>query len=277
MIEYLGNISQHLGLPINSASHGLMIDNMIGWTHWLMLILFLGWGIYLIITILKFNEKVHPKADYAGVKSHYSQYAEYGVIIMEAFLLIGLSIPLYSQIKTTLPKDNEVHHVRVIAQQFAWNIHYPGDDGKFGKTNIKLVNEESNPIGLDRNSSFGADDIVSLNQMHLPINKQVMIHLSSKDVIHSFGIPEMRIKQDAVPGMTIPFFFTPTMTSADFLNEIEGTLREGMGYEIACAQLCGNSHYRMRGYVTVETASEFDAWLSQEAEYLEDEDEDDDW
>ena len=88
MIEYLGNISQHLGLPINSASHGLMIDNMIGWTHWLMLILFLGWGIYLIITIFKFNEKVHPNADYAGVKSHYSQYVEYGVILWKHFYLL---------------------------------------------------------------------------------------------------------------------------------------------------------------------------------------------
>ena len=279
MIEYLGNLSQYLGLPINSSSHGPMIDSMIGWTHWLMLFLFVGWGIYLIITIIKFSEKSNPKADYNGVQSHYSQYAEYGVIIFEAFLLIGLSIPLYSQIKTSIPNDDEVHHIRVIAQQFAWNIHYPGADGKFGKTNINMVDEESNPIGIDRNSSFGADDIISLNQMHLPLNKQVMIHLSSKDVIHSFGIPEMRIKQDAIPGMTIPFFFTPTMTSAEFLQKIKGTSREGMGYEIACAQLCGNAHYRMRGYVTVETEEEFNAWLAEQADYIEDDedDEDDDW
>ena len=140
-----------------------------------------------------------------------------------------------------------------------------------------MVDEESNPIGLDRSSSFGADDIVSINQMHLPVNKQVMIHLSSKDVIHSFGIPEMRIKQDAVPGMTIPFFFTPTMTTTELLNKIKGSKREGKGYEIACAQLCGNSHYRMRGYVTVETEAEYNTWLSQQAEYLEEEGDDEDW
>ena len=275
IIENLGKLSDHLGLPINSASHGLMIDNMIGWTHLLMFLLFIGWGIYLIIAIVKFNSKANPKADYHGVQSHYSQYAEYGVIIFEAFLLIGLSIPLYAQLKTTLPED-DIHHVRVVAQQFAWNIHYPGEDGKFGSTNIDLVDEESNPIGLDRSSAFGADDIVSINQMHLPVNKQVMIHLSSKDVIHSFGIPEMRIKQDAIPGMTIPFFFTPTMTSAEFLEKIKGTAREGMGYEIACAQLCGNSHYRMRGHVTIDTEAEYNAWLEEQAEYIDDED-DDDW
>ena len=277
MLEYLGNISNHLGLPINAASHGLMIDSMIGWVHWLMLVLFVGWGIYLIITVIKFSAKANPKADYNGVQSHYSQYAEYGVLIFEAFLLIGLSIPLYSQLKTSLPSDDDVHHIRIIAQQFAWNIHYPGPDGNFGKTNINLVDEESNPIGLDRSSSFAADDIVSINQMHLPINKQVLIHLSSKDVIHSFGIPEMRIKQDAIPGMTIPFFFTPTMTTKELLKKIKGSKREGKGYEIACAQLCGNSHYRMRGYVTVETEAEYNTWLSQQAEYLEEEGDDEDW
>jgi len=276
MLEKVGQISEYLGLPINSASHGHMIDNMIGWVHWLMLFLFAGWGIYLIITVFKFRSSANPKADYHGVKSHYSQYAEYGVIIFEAFLLIGLSIPLYSQLKTSLPDDNSVHHVRVIAQQFAWNIHYPGIDGKFGKTNIDLVDEESNPIGLDRSSEYGADDIVTINQMHLPVNKQVMVHLSSKDVIHSFGVPEMRIKQDAIPGMTIPFFFTPTMTTTEFLEKIKGTAREGKGYEIACAQLCGNSHYRMRGYVVIDTEEEYASWLSEQAEYIEEED-DDDW
>jgi len=275
MIEYLGNFSDYLGLPINASSHGYMIDNMIGWVHWVMLILFVGWGIYLIIAVIKFSEKANPKADYHGVQSHYSQYVEYGVIIIEAFLLIGLSIPLYAQIKTSLPSDNEVHHIRVIAQQFAWNIHYPGEDGKFGDTDIDLVDEESNPIGLVRDGS-GSDDIVTINQMHLPVNKQVMIHLSSKDVIHSFGIPEMRIKQDAVPGMTIPFFFTPTMTTDDFLQKIKGSIRDGKGYEIACAQLCGNSHYRMRGFLTVESEDEFNGWLEEEAEYLEEGD-DDDW
>ena len=104
-----------------------------------------------------------------------------------------------------------------------------------------------------------------------------MIHLSSMDVIHSFGIPEMRIKQDAIPGMTIPFFFTPTMTSAEFLTLIKGTIREGMGYEIACAQLCGNSHYFMRGFVTIDTESQYNSWLVEQAEYLEDDDDNDDW
>ena len=300
MIEYFGNLSDHLGLPVNAVSHGFMMDMVLGWVHWVMFILFAGWGIYLIITLIKFNSKSNPKADYNGVQSHYSQFAEIGVIVIEAFLLVGLSIPLWSQMRTTVPDADEAVQIRVIAQQFAWNIHYPGADGEFGDMDIKLVDEESNPIGLVRDGN-GADDIVTLNQMHLPVNQQVLIYLSSKDVIHSFGIPEMRVKQDALPGMTIPVYFTPTMTSAEFINKIKDTNRyspsgnymglgqetweifseekknEFRGFQIACAQLCGNSHYKMRGFVTVETEEEFNAWLEEEAEYLEEEDEDDDW
>jgi cytochrome c oxidase subunit 2 len=275
MIEYLGKLSDHLGLPVDASSHGFVIDMMLGWVHWVMFILFAGWGLYLIITVIKFNSKVNPKADYNGVQSHYSQYAEIGIIVIEAFLLVGLSIPLWSQLRTTVPDPDKALQIRVIAQQFAWNIHYPGSDGEFGDSDIQLVDEESNPIGLVREGN-GADDIVTLNQMHLPVNQQVLIYLSSKDVIHSFGIPEMRVKQDALPGMTIPVYFTPTMTSAEFLDEIKGSAREGKGYEIACAQLCGNSHYRMRGFLTVESEDEFNSWLEEEAEYLEEGD-DDDW
>ena len=79
------------------------------------------------------------------------------------------------------------------------------------------------------------------------------MHISSKDVIHGFSLPEMRVKQDAVPGMQIPIYFTPTLTSDDFLKKIKGTAREGRGYEIACAQLCGNQHYSMRGYMTIHS------------------------
>ena len=281
MIEFFGKLGEHLGFPINASEHGLVIDHMNGWIHWLMLILFIGWGIFFIYTLYKFglNNK-NEMADYEGVKSHYSTYVEYGVILFEVFLLIAFAMPVWSMVKTNLPDiDNDTIEIRVIAQQFAWNIHYPGADGKFGKTNIDLVDEESNPVGLDRESINGADDIVKVNQLHIPVNKDIMIYLSSKDVIHSFSLPEMRVKQDAIPGITVPVFFKATLTSDDFIKKLEGTKRNELdqkGYEIACAQLCGNSHYRMKGYMTVETIEEYESWLEEQAEYLE-ADDDDDW
>ena len=201
---------------------------------------------------------------------------------MEAFLLVSFAIPLWSLTKTDIPDTTEdTVEVRVVAQQFAWNIHYPGADGKFGRTYASLIDEEINPNGLDRSSPNGADDIVTLNQMHLPVDNQTIIYLSSKDVIHSLSLPEMRVKQDAIPGMTIPVFFTPIMTSSEFLETIKGTAREGMGYEISCAQLCGNSHYRMRGYLTVHEENGFESWLDEQAAEMEEEEndwgDDDDW
>ena len=275
MIEFLNN---YLGLPFPASEHALKLDYMNSWVHWLMLILFVGWGAFFIFTVIKFRAKANSKADYNGVKSNFSKYAEVGIVVFEAFLLIGFAYPIWSELKTDVPKVTEdTVQVRVIAQQFAWNCHYPGEDGKFGPTKPELVDEETNPVGLDRSSPAGADDIVTINQLHLPVNKMAMIYLTSKDVIHSFALPEMRVKQDAIPGMSIPIFFTPTKTSAEFLEEIKGTGREGKGYEIACAQLCGNSHYRMRGFLTVDTDEEFEAFLAEEAEYLEEEEDDEDW
>jgi len=275
MIEFLNN---YLGLPFPASEHALKLDYMNSWVHWLMLILFVGWGAFFIFTVIRFRAKANSKADYNGVKSNFSKYAEVGIVVFEAFLLIGFAYPIWSELKTDVPKVTEdTVQVRVIAQQFAWNCHYPGEDGKFGPTKPELVDEETNPVGLDRSSPAGADDIVTINQLHLPVNKLAMIYLTSKDVIHSFALPEMRVKQDAIPGMSIPVFFTPNKTSAEFLEEIKGTGREGKGYEIACAQLCGNSHYRMRGFLTVDTDEEFEAFLAEEAEYLEEEEDDEDW
>ena len=276
MIELLGKLSNYLGLPSVGSSHGLEMDYMNGWVHWLMLILFVGWGAFFIFTVIKFRAGAHATANYDGVKSHFSRYVETVIIVFEAVLLVGFAYPIWSELKTDVPIITEdTVEVRVIAQQFAWNCHYPGVDGKFGITRPELVDEETNPVGIDRSSPTGADDIVTINQLHLPVDKLAMIYLSSKDVIHSFSLPEMRVKQDAIPGMSIPFFFTPTKTSTDFLEEIKGSARDGKGYEIACAQLCGNSHYRMRGYLTVDSDEEFNTWLESEAEYIEDEDEDD--
>tara|TARA_B100000029_G_scaffold472492_1_gene513048 strand:- start:153 stop:980 length:828 start_codon:yes stop_codon:yes gene_type:complete len=275
MIKFL---NEKLGLPVMASSHGLELDYMNSWVHWLMIVLFVGWGVFFIYTLIKFRSGANPSANYEGVTSPISQYAEYGVIAFEAFLLIAFAYPIWASVKTNVPTIGpDTVELRVVAQQFAWNIHYPGADGKFGESRTELVDEEVNPVGLDRSSPYGADDIVTINQLHLPVNKQAMIYLSSKDVIHSFSLPEMRVKQDAIPGMTIPVFFTPTMTSAEFLEEIKGTAREGKGYEIACAQLCGNSHYRMRGFMTVETEEEFAAFLEEEALYLSEEEDDEDW
>ena len=272
------DILRNFGLPISISSNSPAIDEVIVLTHWLMLLLFVGWGSFFIISLVKFRKSKNPEADYLGVKSHMSSVFEVGVALIEIILLIGFSFPIWANRVNDVPTSNEgVVHVRVVAQQYAWNIHYPGPDGVFGNLKSELVDEVSNPIGLDRSSFGSSDDFFTINQFHIPANKKIRVDLSSKDVIHSFKLPELRVAQDAIPGMSIPVHFEATMTSDQFLKKMVGTPREGKGLEISCPQLCGLGHYRMRGYLTVDTEEEYDDWLNLQAEYLLEENEDDEW
>ena len=272
MLELL----RDLGLPVVAAStQGPAIDNIISIVHWLMLILFVGWGAYFIYALIKFKASSNPKADYHGVRSHFSSYVEGGVAIVEIVLLFGFAFPIWASRVNDVPQGPDAVQIRVIGQQFAWNIHYPGDDGVFGKTSVDLVDEAENPIGLDRSDEFAKDDIFTINQLHIPVNTPINISLSTKDVIHNFKLPELRVSQDAIPGMEIPVWFEATMTTNEFLNSTVGTGREGKGFEIACAQLCGLGHYRMKGYMTVHNNEGYLEWLEDQKQYIVDDE--DDW
>ena len=154
-------------------------------------------------------------ANYTGVKSHTSSYLEVAVAVVEAILLFGFSIPLWAARVDHMPPESEALVVQVTGEQFAWNVHYAGPDGVFGRTDIKLIDLQSNPLGLDRSDPAAKDDVTTLNQLYLPVNKPIIVKLRSKDVIHSFGVPEFRVKQDAVPGLTIPIWFVPNVTTAE--------------------------------------------------------------
>ncbi len=273
MIELL----HKFGLPINMSIQGRGIDEVNAITHWLMLVLFVGWGGFFIVTLIKFRASKNDKADYDGVKSHMSSLLEAAVAVIEILVLFGFAFPIWANRVNNVPSPSESLHIRIIAQQFAWNIHYPGADGKFGEVRPELVDEQENPIGLDRESENAEDDFFTINQLHIPAHEKIRIDLTSKDVIHSFGLPELRVKQDAIPGMSIPVHFEATMTSDEFLKTTIGTAREGQGLEIACAQLCGLGHYRMKGFLTVHNEEDYQAWLDEQAEYLLESEEDDDW
>ena len=274
MLELL----QYFGLPlVNASTQGPAIDNIISIVHWLMAVLFVGWGVFFIYTLIRFRASKNPKADYHGVKSHFSSYLEIVIAVIEVGLLFGFAFPIWASRINDVPKGPDTVQIRVVAQQFAWNIHYPGPDGVFGKSSTDLVDEAENPIGLDRSDEFAKDDIFTVNQLHIPVNTPINISLSSKDVLHSFGLPEFRVKQDAVPGMEIPVWFEATMTTEEFLETTKGSAREGKGFEIACAQLCGLGHYRMKGFLTVHDDEGYAAWLDEEAAYLEEEGDNDDW
>ncbi len=241
-----------LGLPTQASAHAAEIDQMIVLLHWLMAFLFVGWGIFFIYTLFRFRQSKNPTADYTGVTSHASSYVEIAVAVVEAVLLIGFAVPAWAHRVNAIPPEEESTVVNVIAKQFEWHAQYPGADGKFGKRSIDLITP-TNAIGLDRSDPNGRDDIHTINQLNLPVDKPVIVYLTSQDVIHSFGLNTMRVKQDVIPGMEIPVWWVPTVTG---------------DYEINCSQLCGLGHYRMRGFMTVMTETDFQSWLDEEASLI---------
>jgi len=254
-------------LPEIASEHGAALDHTLGLVHLLMLVLFVGWGSFFVYVLVRFRRKRHPVASYTGVTSHTSTWLEGAVAVAEALLLVGLSMPLWAERVDRFPPPEESTRVRVVAEQFAWNVHYPGPDGLFGRTDISLIDLQSNPLGLDRDDPAAKDDVTTVNQLHLPVDRPVLVQLTSKDVIHSFALQEMRVKQDAVPGVSIPVWFVPKVTTEEM------RARKGnpeWNYEISCAQLCGLGHYRMRGYLTIDTAEEYARWMDEQEALLGD-------
>ncbi len=139
--------------------------------------------------------------------------------------------------------------IHVMAQQFAWNFHYPGADGQFGKSIFKRVNNSgTDPFSLDESDPAYADDVVTA-VLAVPVNEEIELTLYAKDVIHSFFVRELRIKQDLVPGMRIPIHFTA---------------KEAGDYELACFELCGLGHQRMRSFLKVMARPDYEKWLADQ-------------
>jgi cytochrome c oxidase subunit 2 len=243
----------YLGLPVEASTHAGDIDRMLVLVHWLMLVLFVGWGAFFVFVLFRFRRSANPKASYVGAKGKFAKSTEIAVAIVEIVLLVFYAIPAWAtRVKAFPAAESGAVVVRVVGEQFAWNVHYPGPDGKFGRTDPKLVSAD-NPIGLDRTDPDAKDDITTINQLNLPVDRPVLVHLSSKDVIHSFGLYEMRVKQDAVPGLDIPVWFIP-----DRIGE----------YEITCSQLCGLGHYRMRGFLNIKSSADYQKFLDDEGKAL---------
>jgi len=165
------------------------------------------------------------------------------VMFYFAFKALGL----WAQVTSPAPADAFV--VEVTAQQFAWNVRYPGPDGIFGRTDVRLVDPTAlNFIGLDKSDPGAADDVTMQNQLYLPEGRPVRVRLRSLDVIHSFFLPNFRVKQDAVPGMTTETWFVP---------------RKAGDSEIACAEHCGANHFRMRGFLHVVAPGDLETRIKE--------------
>lgn len=251
------DINKLLGLPELASEHGADVDKLIIYVHYLMVLLFIGWSAYFVYTLLRFRRGRNPKASYTGVTSHASSYMEVAVAAVEVLLLVGFAVPLWARVVDKFPPENESVQIRVTARQFNWMARYSGPDGKFGKQDVKYVSAE-NPLGLYQkdaaakaNDPEGNDDVsVESGEMAVPVNKPVITSVTSLDVIHSFKVPPLRVTQDAIPGLRIPIHFVATKTNT---------------FQITCAQLCGNGHSNMKGWLKVLSEPEFAEWMKSKS------------
>jgi cytochrome c oxidase subunit II len=248
MIEWFAQ--KILLMPALYSSTGRGVDELIVYVHWLMLALFVGWMVYFFYAIYRFSSARNPRADYEGVKSHASNYIELTVAGIEAVLLVGIAVPIWARNMSHLPAADKSTVIQVCAQQYAWNVLYPGPDNDFGDESMSLVSD-TNVFGLDYTDKETHDDFQKLNEIHCVVNKPVVIYVTSKDVIHSLKINAMRICQDAIPGLRIPVWFTPDKTGR---------------YQINCAQLCGPGHSSMSdGFLIVQSQADYDKWTAAQS------------
>ncbi|WP_188758016.1 cytochrome C oxidase subunit II [Edaphobacter acidisoli] len=226
-------------LPVDASAHGPALDRQLLLSLWIVLALFTLAHVILLGGLAA--RRHHPQKSVWQI--------EYLPLVALAALFAVLTIRaerLWAATRYTGASLTALQ-VEVTGVQFAWYFRYPGVDGTFGRVRPELVAPgEGNPLGLDPADSHSADDVVS-SQLMLPVGREVDLAIRSQDVIHGFSVPEMRLKQNAVPGETIHIHFTPTKT---------GT------YAILCTQVCGLGHYRMNANLRVVTPEEFDSWLA---------------
>jgi len=215
-------------LPPNFSTQGTQIDTL----FWIILVI-TGIAFVLVeVGIVWFAFKYRKREGNRAHYTHGNKRLEIVWTAIPAIVLVFLGIysgTIWAGIRgaDSFPQDGLT--LKVVAKQFEWNVTYPGPDGTLET----------------------ADDFTVRNQFHIPVDEPVTVRLESEDVIHSFFIPELRVKQDAVPGMTIPIWFVATQTA-----EIQ----------IGCAELCGTGHYRMRASVTIHDAASFATWLSEQTQ-----------
>jgi cytochrome c oxidase subunit 2 len=242
-------IARPYWFPPLASVHGLQIDQVFG-----AVLLVTGIAFVVVQGLLGFFvARYGQKGNERGAYWHDNPKAEAILLIGTAVILtvlVFMGQRVWANIYFADQPANPLI-IEVVGQQFNWNFHYPGPDGAFGRTDPKYISDVD-AFGLDPNDPAGKDDYISVALMHIIKDRPVLLRIRSNDVIHSFFLPNFRLKQDAVPGMKIEVWFTPN--TQNFQEN---------AYEIACAELCGLGHYKMKGFLTVDPdEATLNTWLA---------------
>lgn len=250
--------------PQGSASvEGEKIDLMLYITIAVTGSVFIVTQVLLFWFVFKYQEKDGQKAFYFP---HNNKLELLWTTVPAIFLTVLVVFGLKYWFKMTAPAPADAVVVEITGHQFAWDMRYPGTDGKLGKKNYKLYNQPSgNTLGVDFEDPESWDDLHT-TEMHLPVGKPVKLVINAMDVIHDVGLSHFRMKMDAVPGIPTTMWFTPKYTTEEMKKR---TGNPNFVYEISCDQMCGKGHFSMRGVIIVQSEVDYKNWLAQQKpEYL---------
>ncbi|HWG57846.1 MAG TPA: hypothetical protein VN661_02240 [Candidatus Acidoferrales bacterium] len=236
--------------PSSITAIGDQVDRQYALTLWITGAIFVLAQLGFAWAILRFRDRGQRARFVPG-----NSRLEFAWTVAAIILFLGLGVlgrRAWAESRFTPPSAGAIQ-VEVTESQFVFNFRYPGPDGKFGRLDPRLISPSTgNPLGLDDNDPAARDDVV-VPQLTVPVNRQIALLIRSQDVVHNFFVRELRLQEDAVPGMIISVHFTP-----DRLGR----------YEIVCTQLCGLGHYRMHSYLNVVAASDYQAFLNQQQQAL---------
>jgi cytochrome c oxidase subunit 2 len=242
-----------------ASDHGDKIDTMMNITIVITGIVFLLTQILLFWFSYKYQHSEKRKAYYYPHNTNW-EILWTTVPAIALCVLVGFGLYYWYQITGDAPKN--ALQVEVTGKQFNWIYRYPGKDNTFGKKYFRNIDEKnSNDLGLIWDDKAAQDDIVNTDALYIIKGQPVKINIFSRDVIHNVGLAHFRMKMDAVPGTPTTMFFTPKFTT-DEMKQITGNPE--FEYEISCDQMCGNSHYAMRGIIKVVTPAEFVLWRAKQ-------------
>jgi len=248
-------------LPVAASVHGKWIDSMFNVTLFFTGIVFVACQIALFYFAWKYSHKKGRKALYYPENNK----LEIWWTVIPAIVMIGLVIVgVYRWFEIMSPAPANAQVIEITGKQFNWIVRYPGADGKLGAHDFKLI-DETNQVGMDFTDPNSKDDLMPTD-MHLLVNKPVMLKIQARDVIHDVGLPQFRIHMDAVPGIPTTFWFTPDITT-DEMKKITGN--KDFQYELACDQLCGKGHFSMKMNVYVDSPEEYAKWLASQKSFYE--------
>lgn len=249
-------------MPVAISTHGAAVDRQFILTLVICGTIFILAQFGLAWFVFKYRDKGDGRK---VIYSHGNNRLESTWTAAAAILFIGLNLMGY-RIWAAMHFTGAAPGALIIqaqGQQFAWSFRYPGPDGKFGPTHVKLINDSTgNFYGIDRDNDAAAKDDIVTATLGIPVNREVELILRSKDVGHSFFVRELRVHQDLVPGLEIPIHFT---TTPDALDHSSSPKLPNGTYEIVCTQLCGLGHYKMRAFLKVMPEAEYEKWLQDQA------------